>query len=150
MGKVHTSTDTIINEDQLSDLQRELNNHVKMFQRIFNIGATHGEKNIKRIRSGFTTGANSVAVLWLMPKDHKEVKEGVPMASRPVVSITSTILARFSRLVTTVVKSLPDNVKGTTEVKSCENLKADVINLNKNMKVEARQANEEVMRGNHD
>ena len=141
MGTVHTSKDTTISEDQLSKLQKELNDHVRMFTKVFNVGATHGEKNVDRIRSGFTTGANAAAVLWLMPKDHKEVKEGVPMASRPVVSVTTTILARFSRLVTIVVRSLADNVKRTTEVKSGENLKADVIKLNKDLKEEARQAN---------
>ena len=106
MGEVHTLCDKIISETQLSTLQRELNNHVKMFTKIFSIGATHGEKNIERIRSGFTTGASAMPVLWLMPKDHKVVKEGVPMASRPVVSVTNTLLARLSKIVTTVVKAL--------------------------------------------
>ena len=107
---------------------------MKMFTWIFNVGATHGEKNVERIRSGFTSGANSVAILWLMPKDHKEKKEGIPMASRPVVSITNTTLARFSRLVTTIVKYVADNIRGTKEVKSCENLKADIVKLNKVLK----------------
>lgn len=136
MGLVHIVKDKIISEDRLTELQRELNNHVKMFTKIFDIGSTHGERNVERIHSGFTTGANSVAVLWLMPKDHKEVKEGVPMPSRPVVSITNTLLARFSKLVTTVVKTLADNIAGTTKVKSGENLKADVIKLNAKLKRE--------------
>ena len=71
-----------------------------MLTKIFNIGVSHGEHNIDRIRSGFTTGANS------MTKDHKPVKVGVPMASRPVVSITNKLLARLSKIVSTVVKAL--------------------------------------------
>ena len=140
MGRVHTEGATIINESELSDLQRELNNHVKMFTKVFNVGVTHGEKNVERIRSGFTSGANGVAILWLVPKDHKEKKDGIPMASRPVVSITNTILARFSRLVTTVVRTLADNIRGTTEVKSCENLKADIVKLNRVLKETALKA----------
>ena len=90
-----------------------------------------------RTRSGFTTGANSLPPLWLMPKDHKKVVEGVPMAARPVVSITNTILSRLSRLVSTIVRVLADNHEGTTEVKSGENLKADVIKLNTKLREEA-------------
>ena len=80
-----------------------MNNHVKMFTKIFKIGATHGERNIERIRVGFTTGANSVQIFWLMPKHHKVVKEGVQMALRPVVSIS-----RISRIMTIVVRALGD------------------------------------------
>ena len=35
MGRVYTEGDTIINESELSELQRELNNHVKMFTKVF-------------------------------------------------------------------------------------------------------------------
>ena len=38
MGDVHIKGDKIISEDQLTELQRELNNHVKMLTKIFNIG----------------------------------------------------------------------------------------------------------------
>ena len=136
MGMVQIEGDEIINEEQLTALQRELNNHLNMFQHIFNICATHGEHNIERIRSGFTTEANSLAVLWLMSKDHKVVPEGFPIPSRPLVSITNTRLARLSRLVRTVVKALANNIGGTTEVKSCENLKADMIKTNHKIKME--------------
>ena len=63
MGKVHTSDDEVIDENRLSKLQKELNDHVKMIQRIYNVGATHGDKNVERVRNGFTTGANNVPVL---------------------------------------------------------------------------------------
>ena len=39
-------------------------------------------------------------------------------------------------MVTTIVKALADNMEGTTEVKSGENLKADVIRTNKIIKRE--------------
>ena len=88
MGNVHTSGDKVISEGQLTKLQKDLNAHVKMLYKIFNIGAGHGEKNTARIRSSLTSRTNFVAVLWLMPKDYKEKK--VSMVSRPVVSIITS------------------------------------------------------------
>lgn len=109
MGDVHIAKDRVIDEIEAAKIQKELNDHAEMLIKIFSVGEAHGDRNIQRIKSAFTTNAVNVAVLWLMPKDHKTVKEGVPMPSRPVVSITSSMLARASKLVTNVVKSIADN-----------------------------------------
>ena len=54
-----------------------------------------------------------------------------------MVSVTNTLLARLSKLVTTVTKSLADNIDRTREVKSCENLKADLVKFNARAREEA-------------
>ena len=93
MGDVHISRDKVISEGELAEIQKDLNDHSKMLLKVFSVGEAHGERNIQRVKSAFTTNASNVAVLWLMPKDHKPTVPGKPMSSRPVVSITSSMLS---------------------------------------------------------
>ena len=130
MGQSHISKDRIIEEGELSTIQKELNDMSKMLIKVFRVGENHGELNINRIRSAFTTKAGAPAVLWLLRKDHKKLQPGQLMPSRGVVSITNTLLARSSKLVTNVVKHMADMKEGTSEVKSSENLKAAIDECN--------------------
>ena len=59
------------------------------------------------------------------------------MPSRALVSIKKTLLSRTSKLVTNMVKSMADLKDGTSEIKSTENLKAGLDELNKKYRDEA-------------
>lgn len=109
-----------------------------MILKIFNVGALHGDLNVDRVRSSFTTQAAEPAVLWLMPKDHKKLVPGQPMLSRALVSIKKTLLSRTSKLVTNMVKAMADLKDGTTEIKSTENLKAGLDEVNAKYKSQAQ------------
>ena len=76
MGQVHIKNDKIITNDDVKKIQRKMNQYNRMFLKVFSVGEAHGERNIDRIRSAFTSNACDVPVLWLMPKDHKPIKEG--------------------------------------------------------------------------
>ena len=88
MGEVHIKDDRVITEEEVQKIQTDLNRHATSFLNIFNVGETHGERNVSRIHSAFTSKACAAPSLWLMPKDHKVRKEGAPMPSRPVVGIS--------------------------------------------------------------
>ena len=71
--------------------------------------------------------AEDVPILSLLVKDHKEVKDGDIMATRPVIGIMETMVARLSRLsklMSEIVKRLADCVTGSDEMKSREHLQA--------------------------
>ena len=57
MGEVHTKNDKVITEDELYKKQIELNKHALSWLNIFQVGETHGEKNVSRIQSAFTSRA---------------------------------------------------------------------------------------------
>ena len=126
-------------EDVRFHVQTTLNNNAKVLLKVFNVGAQHGEKNVSRVKSAFTTSAEAPAALWVMPKDHKVIQAGKPMASRAVVSITNTIVARASKLVTNTVKYMADLKRGTCEVKSSENMKAAIDDVNKTYRERAKK-----------
>jgi len=110
-----------------------------MLLKVWSVGEAHGERNVERIKSAFLTKAANVAVLWIMPKDHKPVIPGKPMASRPVVSITTSMLVRASKLITNIIRALADAREKRSETNSCEDLKANLVKLNKVTKAQAKQ-----------
>ena len=127
MGKAHTSKDREIDMFEVARIQQELNKHARLILKIFGVGDQHGEKNIDRITSAFTTNAEDVPLLSLLVKDHKEVKEGDLPSTRPVIGISATMIARMSRLMADVVKRLADCVAGSDEMKSREHLQREGI-----------------------
>ena len=137
MGSVHTANDRKASEEDLNEIQREVNHHVRMLLKVFNVGAIHGDNNEDRCRSGFTSSAACPPVLSLMVKDHKKIQEGQPVPSRPVVGILDTVISRLSNLITTVIRTIADNMDGTAEVKSGENLKSKIVGSNRRLKIEA-------------
>ena len=74
-----------------------------------------------------------------MPKDHKKIKPGQPMASREILGVNNTISARASRLATGLVKEMANQKRGSHEIRSAENLKAHVLDLNEMYKEEAKE-----------
>ena len=134
MGEVHTKDDKVITEKELHKIQTDLNRHAASFLNIFNVGETHGERNVSRINSAFTSKACATPPLWLMPKDHKVRKEGDPMPSRPVVGIATTMLARCSNLASTILKRVADRQKDSLETKSRENLQAVFTHANSRLR----------------
>ena len=65
------------------------------------------------------------------------------MPSRAVVSITNTLHARASKLVTSTIKHMADLKTGTSEIRSSENLKAAIDEVNAKYKAEALKAKKE-------
>ena len=63
MGKEHTANDKVITEADLNEIQRDLNANARMLIKVFSVGSNHGEFNVTRVRSAFTTNASAPAVL---------------------------------------------------------------------------------------
>ena len=77
MGLVHTANDRVASEEDLNDIQREVNHHVRMLLKVFNVGAIHGDNNEDRCRSGFTSSAACPPVLssqWRVPMIIKKTR----------------------------------------------------------------------------
>ena len=110
MGEVHTAKDREILEEEVTRIQQDLNKHARWILKIFGVGEGHGSNNVNRITSAFTTLAEDVPILSLLVKDHKEVKEGDVMVTRPVIGISETMVARLSKLMSEIVKRLADCV----------------------------------------
>ena len=47
MGREHIGDDKVIDEGELNEIQRNLNNHSRMIIKTFNVGSNHGESNMK-------------------------------------------------------------------------------------------------------
>ena len=122
MGKVHTNKDREIDDHEVAKIQRDLNKHARLLLKIFGVGEGHGERNVNRMTSAFTSKAEDVPLLSLLVKDHKVVKEGALPSTRPVIGISATMIARMSKLLSESPKRLADCVAGSDEMKSREHL----------------------------
>ena len=84
MGAVHTDKDREIGEDEVRRIQRLHNGHTAMLAKMTNMGQNW--KHEDRIRESCIQHTCTVPPMYLLVKDHKEIKEGALPATRPVVS----------------------------------------------------------------
>ena len=139
MGEVHTKNDRTIDEEELYMIQKDINNHTLNWLNIFKVGETHGDRNVTRIKAGYTSRACAPPTLSLLVKDHKTIKKDEPMPSRPLVGISTTMLSRGAKLLSDVIKHVADNQPNSLETKSRENLQALYMEANERYRNEAMQ-----------
>ena len=73
IGENMNKQDRMITRKELKDIERDINNHTRVWAKILNAGESHG--HLKRITNSKITNSESVASKYYMFKDHK--KEGV-------------------------------------------------------------------------
>ena len=131
MGAVHTDKDREIGEDEVRRIQRLHNGHTAMLAKITNLGQNW--KHEDRIRESCIQHTCTVPPMYLLVKDHKEVKEGALPATRPVVSGTSGMGLSMSNILSDIVENIANMRPDPIEVISTEDLLSRIDSYNENI-----------------
>ena len=83
MGEEHTRGDKKVDAKKIEEIEREVNGHTSMWNKILNLGKDWNQEG--RFRESTISKSKNVAVLTLLPKDHKNIDpvSGLPK-TRPV------------------------------------------------------------------
>ena len=88
----------------------------------------------KRVRETCLSDTVSVHPLYLLVKDHKQPDADGKHKTRPVVSSQSGMPYRLNNLLDDVLEPVADQVPGSPEVESTEDLLHDIESVNKLLK----------------
>ena len=129
-GLRHTQKDREVDWLDISESQKELNDHVSMLTKIFRIGGywDHGP----RIRETTMGEGMSVCSMSLLFKDHKgwSAAGGTAPPTRPVVGGHLGINLHISELVSDILDPVVDTYVGGKEIISTEDMVAKTEILN--------------------
>ena len=88
LGEEHMRNDVEVTREECTNIQSTLNGHVAALIKIFEMGSDWG--HMDRHRKTCMNMDASVAPIYTMLKDHKEMKDGLHR-TRPVVSGESSM-----------------------------------------------------------
>ena len=130
----HTEGDTVIDLKTVEKIEDKLNDHLKILNKIFNVGAnTDRKKNQERINLASTSTNVPVPGLSGLRKDHKPVpagQEDVGPKVRPVCSANVCPNARISHFLSKVINNLSDAVDTHYECRSSEEMRSSFEKFN--------------------
>ena len=131
----HTVGDRIIDWDEVSSIEKLMNNHLKVFNKMFSVGVSHNHED--RIASASTATNVPPPPLYILRKDHKVVPPGQEdkgPPGRPVCAAREGPNSRMSHFLSKVIRNYSDNIENHHQFKSSEELRAalDAFNENNN------------------
>ena len=129
-GLSHTQNDEEVGLDKIKVEQREINGHVAMLIKIFNIGGNWGHE--ERIRETMMGESMEVCPVQLLYKDHKgwdPTKGGIP-PTRHVAGGHVGIGLHLSEIVSDLIEPMVGRIEGGREIISGEDLLARVDKIN--------------------
>ena len=129
-GLKHTSKDQEVDIDSVKAIETQLNGHISMMLKMFNVGANWGHED--RTRATKITHSLSVAPLYLLYKDHKgwSVQMGGAPPSRPVASAGSGQNDHYSEMASQLLEPVANQWKGGMEAQSTPDMVHLVEELN--------------------
>ena len=143
-GLKHVGADREVTREEARTIERRLTNLGEMWIKCMGVGAGHGERNVVRVRKGFTSKAGAIPPLYTLQKDHKPKVEGEEWPpSRPVCGAVMAATSRVGDQLCMFVERVVDNVEGLCESKSVEDIMAWMEEANDNMCEEAIQRERE-------
>ena len=129
MGQEHVKKDKEVTEDKARENQRKLNGHVSMWLKITNMGLDW--KHSARIRETCLNNSCCAAPMYLLVKDHKNVKPGELPPTRPVCSSCGSMGVHLSNILSEILDAIANNMKEKIEVLSTEDLLHKIDEYNK-------------------
>ena len=121
--KVHTNKDEEIDHDRVRSIETTVNHHMRHFNRMFNVGSTHGHED--RVTAATLSTHTPPPPLYGLRKDHKvtvDAEKGPPV--RPVCGANQAPNSRLSGFLSRIVNDYADKENIGTECRSGEEMKA--------------------------
>ena len=119
----HTTKDLEIEGSKVRQIENRMNQHIKQFNKMFKVGATHDHE--RRVE-GATHSTNTPAPpLYGLRKDHKMAvteSEGPPV--RPVCGANQAPNSRLSHFLSRIITDFADAANIHTECRSSEEMRA--------------------------
>ena len=138
----HYRNDPEVTPDDVRKGEKELNNHARVWVRIFNIGGTNGQR--RRCARALMSNWVTIPVLEGLRKDHKGNMNNDPDLGpkvRLLCAANRAPNAAFGNLIAKVAKAVGDSISGREkgEVVSTEELKRNIEEANKSLENKPRE-----------
>ena len=131
-NKKHTEQDEVINEQQYSLMQKEVNAHATMWTEFLKAGENAGENGKGRVKANMiSSDKTDPPPLYGLRKDHKKCEdpEGAGPPTRPVCGATAAHNGKLSHLISIILKEVKREDSFACE--STEDILAEIDTLNK-------------------
>ena len=127
----HTKDDTKISEKEVRKIEAKMNNHLKYFNKMFQVGATWGHED--RVAGASTSTNVPPPAKYCQRKDHKPVavgQEHIGPQVRPICGANEAPNSRFSHFLSKMVCNYADSIEDHHECKSSEEMRASLEKFN--------------------
>ena len=108
-GQKHVGSDRAVDWEEIFQIQRRMSNHARALVKIFSIGESHGIDNVRRVKGAYQQECDTIPVLFLLPKDHKEKEANGDPKTRPVCGARRSANGRVGNLVSEVLRAVVDS-----------------------------------------
>jgi hypothetical protein len=125
-------------------VEKDVDEHVEQLGKIFSMGASHGQED--RCRQAMFSDDRPPPGVRFMYKDHKKLKNGeVFPPTRMVCNATEGPVHRASIMIDSLVRPIADDMEeeAGTEVRSTEEVKRKLLDVNKRVKKQGEEMEEE-------
>ena len=129
MGTIHTKDDHPLSLENIRGIQRKLMGHCATWARFSSMGSAWGQED--RIKEAVVQSSCGSAPMYLLVKDHKSYDPSNPPPSRPVVASRNGMTHPLSNLISDFPEPIAQNIPGSAEVISTEDMLSKVDKLNK-------------------
>ena len=119
----HTRNDTEIEEERVRKLENRMNQHMKIFNKMFQVGSENEHE--KRVEMATHSTNTPAPPLYGLRKDHKTAEDdvkGPPV--RPVCGASQAPNSRLGHFLSTIVNDFADAANIGTECRSSEEMRA--------------------------
>ena len=123
--EAHTAGDIVVDGKRVKDIEENCNQHLKQFNKMFSVGAAHGQK--KRIAHASTATNVPPPPKYPLRKDHKVLLPGQEITGPDVRAVCGASEAPNSRLghfLSMIVNAFSDDANHDNECASGEEMKA--------------------------
>ena len=131
--QVHTGDDPQVDWKFVEAMEEKMNDHYRVFNRMFNVGTAYNNSNQDRISQASKSSNVPPPPLRIMRKDHKPVPPGQEdkgPPGRPVCAASSAPNSRFGHFVSMILTNYLDNDTDHHEVMSSEEMRAGLEEYN--------------------
>ena len=129
--KTHIENDAIVSEEEHESAQNIINAHSILWTRMLRAGKNYKEGG-RRVKNNMTVRNHSLAPLYSLRKDHKNIEDrekGPP--TRPVCAASNAYNNRLSHLISTILRPVWQNQQTTCT--STEEMIAAIEEANENI-----------------
>ena len=91
----HTGDDIIIDDDRVKVAEKNMNQHLSQFNRMFNVGINWGQP--ERISGASTSSNIPPPAKYCLRKDHKNIQQGLERLGHPTRPVVGEIEAPNGR-----------------------------------------------------
>ena len=120
---LHTQKDKEIEKDRVKQIENRMNQHMKQFNKMFNVGQDHQHEN--RVEMATHSTNTPAPPMYGLRKDHKVTEDeikGPPV--RPVCGANEAPNSRLGNFLSRIVNDFADAAEIATECRSSEEMRA--------------------------